>query len=51
MTVALASLRVQLEAAALITLVYRFITFWLPLAIGAIAFRLLGDKSKTAPLQ
>jgi len=51
MTVALASLRVQLEAAALITLVYRFITFWLPLAIGAIAFRLLGDKSKPTPLQ
>jgi uncharacterized protein (TIRG00374 family) len=51
MTVALASLRVQLEAAALITLVYRFITFWLPLAIGAIAFRLIGGKSKPVPLQ
>ena len=46
MTVALASLRVQLEAAALITLTYRFITFWLPMAVGAIAFRLLGGKAK-----
>jgi glycosyltransferase 2 family protein len=46
MTVALASLRVQLEAAALITLTYRFITFWLPMAVGAIAFRLLGGKTK-----
>jgi uncharacterized protein (TIRG00374 family) len=46
MTVALASLRVELEAAALITLTYRFITFWLPLAVGAVAFRLLGGKPK-----
>ena len=44
MTIALASLRVQLEAAALITLTYRFITFWFPLAVGAVAFRLLGNK-------
>jgi hypothetical protein len=44
MTVALNSLRVQWEAAVLITLTYRFITFWLPLVIGAIAFRRLGTK-------
>jgi len=50
MTLALASLRVQLEAAALITLTYRFVTFWLPLAVGAIAFRLLGGKTKPGVL-
>jgi uncharacterized protein (TIRG00374 family) len=44
MTLALTSLRVQLEAAALITLTYRLITFWLPLAVGAIAFRVLGSR-------
>ena len=44
MTITLASMRVQLEAAALITLTYRFITFWLPLTVGAIAFRILGGK-------
>jgi glycosyltransferase 2 family protein len=47
MTVALNTLRVELAAATLITLTYRLITFWLPLAIGAIAFRLLSGKSKT----
>jgi uncharacterized protein (TIRG00374 family) len=50
MTLTLASLRVQLEAAALITLTYRFITFWFPLAVGAVAFRLLGGgKPKPQP--
>jgi uncharacterized protein (TIRG00374 family) len=44
MTIALTSLRVHLEAAALITLTYRFITFWLPLAVGAVAFRMLGSR-------
>ncbi len=42
MTIALNTLRVQFEAAALITLTYRFITLWFPLAVGAIAFRVLG---------
>jgi uncharacterized protein (TIRG00374 family) len=51
MTIALASLRVQLEAAALITLTYRFITFWLPMAVGAVAFRLLGGKTKPVALE
>jgi glycosyltransferase 2 family protein len=46
MTVALSSLRVEWAAAALITLTYRVITFWLPLAIGAVAFRILGGKPK-----
>jgi glycosyltransferase 2 family protein len=44
MTIALNTLRVKWEAAVLITLTYRFITFWLPLAIGAIAFRILSTK-------
>jgi uncharacterized protein (TIRG00374 family) len=47
MTIALNTLRVELAAATLITLTYRFITLWLPLAIGAIAFRSLSGKTKT----
>jgi glycosyltransferase 2 family protein len=50
MTIALNTLRVQWEAAVLITLTYRFITFWFPLAVGAIAFRILGAKPKPAPV-
>jgi uncharacterized protein (TIRG00374 family) len=46
MTLVLTTLRVRLEAAALITLTYRFITFWFPLAVGAIAFRILQRKPK-----
>ena len=46
MTIALNTLRVQMEAALLITLTYRFITFWFPLAVGAVAFRILGGKTK-----
>lgn len=41
MPVALRTLRVKWEAAVLITLVYRGLTFWFPLMIGGIAFRLL----------
>jgi len=41
MPLALASLRVPWSQAVIITLAYRGITFWLPLGIGAIAFRLL----------
>lgn len=44
MAIALNTLRVELAAATLITLTYRLITFWLPLAIGAIAFRFLSGK-------
>jgi hypothetical protein len=50
MTIALNTLRVEMAAALLITLTYRFITFWFPLAIGAVAFRLLGGKTKSAPV-
>jgi uncharacterized protein (TIRG00374 family) len=46
MTLVLTSLRVKLEAAALITLTYRFITFWFPLVVGVVAFRILGGKVK-----
>ncbi len=43
--VALASLRVRWAAAVLITLVYRAVTFWFPLAVGGVAFRLLQAQS------
>jgi uncharacterized protein (TIRG00374 family) len=48
MTIALNTLRVEWAAAALITLTYRFITFWLPLGVGAVAFRILGHQPKPA---
>ena len=41
MPLALSSLRVPWSEAVIITLAYRGITFWLPLGIGAIAFRML----------
>jgi uncharacterized protein (TIRG00374 family) len=44
--VALSSLRVKWAAAVLITLVYRGLTFWFPLAVGVVAFRLLQRKPK-----
>jgi uncharacterized protein (TIRG00374 family) len=47
MTIALNTLRVEWAAAALITLTYRVITFWFPLVVGAVAFRLLGGRTKT----
>lgn len=49
MTIALNTLRVEWAAAALITLTYRLITFWFPLAVGGVAFRILGGKSKPSP--
>jgi uncharacterized protein (TIRG00374 family) len=49
MTIALNTLRVEWAAAALITLTYRFMTLWFPLAVGAIAFRILGGKPKPVP--
>jgi glycosyltransferase 2 family protein len=48
MTIALNTLRVDMAAALLITLTYRFITLWFPLAVGAVAFRILGGKPKPA---
>jgi len=41
MPLALSSLRVPWSEAVVITLAYRGITFWLPLGIGAAAFRLV----------
>ena len=46
MPLALSSLRVPLSDAVLITLAYRGITFWLPLGVGAIAFRMLEREKK-----
>jgi glycosyltransferase 2 family protein len=39
MTVALSSLDVPLESAAVITLAYRGITFWVPLLVGMLTLR------------
>lgn len=44
--VVLSGLRVPWAAAVLITLVYRGITFWFPLLVGGIAFRLLQRQPK-----
>lgn len=41
MTIALSSLEISIESAAIITLAFRGITFWLPLFLGMIAFRTL----------
>jgi hypothetical protein len=49
MTLILTTLSVKLEAAALITITFRFITLWMPLLVGAVAFRILGGKSKHLP--
>ncbi len=45
MPLALSSLLVPWSAAVVITLAYRGITFWIPLAVGAAAFRIL-QKAK-----
>jgi glycosyltransferase 2 family protein len=44
LTLSLSSLGVPLGAAAVVALSYRGITFWLPLAFGAYAFRLLSNN-------
>jgi uncharacterized protein (TIRG00374 family) len=41
MPLALSSLRVPWSEAVVITLAYRGITFWIPVAVGAVAFRAL----------
>jgi uncharacterized protein (TIRG00374 family) len=45
MPLALSSLRVEWSQAVIVTLAYRGITFWLPLGIGAIAFRILNREN------
>jgi uncharacterized protein (TIRG00374 family) len=50
MPLALSTLGVNFSEAVIITLAYRGVTFWLPLAVGALALRFLnlqGAKSKT----
>lgn len=47
MTLSLTSLRVPLEAATVITLAYRGLTFWLPFGYGFIALRLMQRGWKT----
>ncbi len=44
MPLALSSLRVPWSEAVVITLAYRGITFWIPLGVGAIAFRMLQEE-------
>ena len=44
MPLALSSLQVPWSQAVIITLAYRGITFWFPLGVGAIAFRMLNRK-------
>jgi uncharacterized protein (TIRG00374 family) len=46
MPLALSSLRVPWSEAVVITLAYRGITFWIPLGLGAIAFRMLERAKK-----
>lgn len=48
--VALGSLRVKWAAAVLITLVYRAVTFWFPLVVGLVAFRILQKQPKAQPV-
>ncbi len=49
LAVALHTLGVNFSQAVIVTLVYRGVTFWLPLAAGAIAFRALRlDATRTA---
>lgn len=46
MPLALSSLRVPWSEAVLITLAYRGITFWIPLAVGAGSFRMLQRENR-----
>jgi hypothetical protein len=49
MAIALVSLRVNISHAVIITLAYRAVTFWLPLVVGALAFRSLQLKKIESP--
>jgi glycosyltransferase 2 family protein len=46
LTLALRSLNVSLEEAAVVTLTYRGYTFWIPLLLGMFAFRQIGEASQ-----
>jgi len=49
MTLVLRSMYISLEDAAVITLVYRGITFWIPVFFGMVAFRMLGRLTSPQP--
>jgi glycosyltransferase 2 family protein len=49
MAITLGSLGVNFSQAVVVTLAYRGMTFWLPLAIGAVAFRVLQLKGIKKP--
>jgi uncharacterized protein (TIRG00374 family) len=49
MAVALRTLGVDFSQAVIITLAFRGLTFWLPLAVGAVAFRILHLEMEPAP--
>jgi uncharacterized membrane protein YbhN (UPF0104 family) len=52
MPLALSSLHVPLSQGLIVTLAYRGITFWIPLGLGAISFRVTEGrvkKEKTVP--
>ncbi len=49
MAIALRTLRVDFSQAVIVTLAYRGVSFWLPLAVGAIAFRALQATGTKAP--
>ena len=49
MALALRTLRVDFSQAVIVTLAYRGISFWLPLAVGALAFRSLQATGTKAP--
>jgi uncharacterized protein (TIRG00374 family) len=44
MPLALSSLRVPWSEAVVITLAYRGVTFWIPVAVGAVAFRIVQNE-------
>ncbi len=50
MTLALHSLRISLGNALVVTLAYRAVTFWMPLAVGALAFRFLNSGNNNEPV-
>ena len=45
LTLALTSMYIPFSAAAIVTLAYRGFTFWIPLLVGMVAFRMLDGKS------
>jgi uncharacterized protein (TIRG00374 family) len=46
---ALGMLRVPWSDAVIITLIYRAVTFWFPLVVGIVTFRILGNSKKIYP--